>query len=302
MNTLIHIGYPKAASTWLQHVFFPSVKGFTMVPEETIASKLLKPGAFKFDPGDIRNFFAREYPDKRIVSDERFLGSFNLGWNNGAYSKELSLRLKNVFPEATIVLFIRKQTEIVASAYAQYVRDGGTRSIQRYLYPPSNFSFQNILKFSFEQLEYLPVISHYRDLFKGRVKIFLYEEIKDDFNAFIERFQLELGLELDREAISPQPLNRRYSRTILCLARAGNIFTRNGSLDKYYLVHLPGYHSFSKRIWKVINHSGIPGKPASTEAVLGRKNFGVINNYYAEHNNQLPDIIPENLLKKHGYI
>ncbi|MFC2112200.1 hypothetical protein ACFLTA_02945 [Bacteroidota bacterium] len=302
MNTLIHIGYPKAASTWLQHILFPSIKGFTIVPEETITSKLLKPGAFKFDPEDLRNYFAREYPDNMILSEERFLGSFNLGWNNGTYSKELSLRLKNVFPEAMIVLFIRKQSEVIASAYAQYVKDGGTNSLHRYLYPPSNFSFQNILKFSFEQLEYLHLIRHYKDLFGDRIKIFLYEEIKNDYNTFIERFQRELELELDEEALNPKPINIRYSRTILGLARVSNIFTRNGSLDKYYLIHLPGYHSFSKKIWKTINRSRILGKAASAKAILGKRNFDHINDYYSDHNNQLSEIISENLLKKHGYI
>ena len=142
MSTIIHIGYPKTASTWFQKSLFPAVENYALVGKTIIEEQLLKPGAFSFDPDECRNFFATRFKEPILISDERFLGSFNLGWNNGAYARELSERLNQVFPEATILMVIRNQADIIASAYAQYIKDGGTISIKRYLYPPENFTFQ----------------------------------------------------------------------------------------------------------------------------------------------------------------
>lgn len=302
MKTLIHIGYPKAASTWLQRSVFPAVNNFTFLPENVVSEKLFKPGAFVFNADKVRQFFQNEYDENILISDERFLGSFNLGWNNGTYAKELSYRLHAVFPEAEIILFIRRQPDIIASAYAQYVKDGGTISLGKYLYPPENFTFQNILKFSFEHLEYDRIIKHYDALFKGKVRLFLFEEIHSDLKGFLQRFKTELELDLDEDRVNPRPNNVRSSGIILFLNRFTNIFTKNGSLNKYYLVHLPGFHSFSKKFWAAVNRSGILGKPASNVRILGVKNFETIRSYYAESNHNLAKFIPVDLLEKYSYI
>jgi hypothetical protein len=302
MKTLIHIGYPKAASTWLQQSLFPAIQGFELVPETMISQRLLKPGVFVFDGNLERKYFDSKYRESKLISDERFLGSFNLGWNNGAYIRELANRLQAVFPDATIILFIRRQTDIIASAYAQYIKDGGTISISRYLNPPPNFSFQNILKFSFEQLEYHRIIEYYNILFDGRIKVFLFEEISDNFQAFLHRFRQELGVELDDDVIDPSPRNIRYSRIIQRLNRCSNIFTRNGSMNKYYLVHIPGFHSASKKFWKIINRTGLLGKPATTMGLLGANNFQTIKSHYIDSNQKLSAYIPEELLLKYAYI
>ena len=302
MKTLIHIGYPKAASTWLQRSLFPAIREFDIVPENDISQRLLKPGAFVFDGNLERQYFTREYKESKLISDERFLGSFNLGWNNGAYIRELATRLETVFPEATIILFIRRQTDIIASAYAQYIKDGGTISITKYLHPPPNFTFQNILKFSFEQLEYHRIIEFYNTLFEGRVKVFLFEEISDNFQAFLHRFRQELGVELNDDLIDVNRRNIRYSRSILKLNRCSNVLTRNGSMYKYYLFHLPGFHSASKKCWKITNRSGLFGKPASTKGILGDENHHKIKSYYIDTNSKLSDYVSKELLKKHDYI
>ena len=302
MKTIVHIGYPKAASTWLQKSLFPAIEEYEMVPENVISQKLLKPGAFVFNGNLTRIEFNKQYQESKIISEERFLGSFNLGWNNGAYIRELANRLQIVFPEATIIIFIRKQADIIASAYAQYIRDGGTISINRYLNQPPNFTFQNILKFSFEQLEYHRIISFYNTLFDGKIKVFLFEEIASNLRSFLHRFSMELDVNLNDERIDSSPRNIRYSRTILRLNRCSNIFTRNGSINKYYLIHLPGFHSASKICWNIINRSGIFGKSASTEAILGIDNFKKIVSYYAESNKKLSEYISKELLEKHDYI
>jgi len=301
MNTVIHIGFPKAASTWLQNSVFQAVGNCDLCPEAMVSEKLLKPGSFTFDPEECRAVFSSSFKRPVLISDKRFLGSFNLGWNNGAYAKELTGRLKSVFPKATIILIIRNQTEMIASAYAQYIKDGGTLSINKYLYSPENFTFQNILKFSFEQLEYHSIVNYLQTLFPGKVRVYMFEELQNDPHGFIKRLASECGLTIGHEGISYKPRNPRYSRLILALARCMNIFTRNGSLNKYYLIHIPGFHSASKRFWKACSRSGIFGKPAESRKILGAKNYDRIRSYYIESNRQLTDFIPAESLKKYNY-
>ena len=301
MSTIIHIGFPKAASTWLQQSLFPAVKNYEIVIESVVSEKLLKPGSFVFDPVACGKFFSAYSNKPLLISDERFLGSFNLGWNNGAYTKELAGRLKNVFPEATILLVIRNQADIIASAYAQYIKDGGTLSIQRFLYPPENFTFQNILKFSFEQLEYDRIIRYFETLFPKKVKVFLYEDLQDDPGNFIQKLSADLDFEIDKESITFRSRNPRYSRSILRLARITNIFTRNGSINKYYLIHIPGFHSFSKRFWKLCNRAIEMGKPEKSIKILGKENFKKISAYYTVSNRNLTDFVNEESLRKYNY-
>lgn len=302
MKTIIHIGYPKAASTWLQQSLFPAIKGFELVPGTMISQRLLKPGTFVFDGNLERKYFDSQYKESKIISDERFLGSFNLGWNNGVYIRELANRLQTVFPDSTIILFIRRQTDIIASAYAQYIRDGGTISINEYLSQPPNFTFQNILKFSFEQLEYHRIIEYYNTLFEGRVKVFLFEEISDNFKAFLYRFRQELDVELNDDLVDNRPLNRKHSRIIIRLNRCSNIFTRNGSMHKYYLIHIPGFHSASKKFWNTIHHVGIFGESATSIGILGNDHFNAIKSHYIDSNIQLLDYVSKELLEKYDYI
>jgi hypothetical protein len=301
MNVIIHIGYPKAASTWLQKSVFQSVVNFELCEGSLVADHLLKPGSFSFDPETCRKVFDSAFQRPVLISEERFLGSFNLGWNNGAYVKELTGRLKKVFPQATVIVLIRKQTEIIASAYSQYIRDGGTVSIDKFLYPPDNFTFQNILKFSFEQLEYHRIIGYLNALFPGKVRVYLFEEIQEDPDGFIRRLAEDSGMVINHDKISYEPRNIRYSRFVLTLARYMNIFTRNGSLNKYYLVHLPGFHAFSKRFWKLCSRSGLFGKPAESLKILGRKNHDRILSYYMESNRGLAEYVPLELLTKYDY-
>ena len=50
------------------------------------------------------------------------------GGLGGLLSKEVAHRLKESFPDATILVFVRSQPRIIAAAYAQYVKGGGTYS------------------------------------------------------------------------------------------------------------------------------------------------------------------------------
>lgn len=67
-------------------------------------------------------------------------------------------RLKTVLPNARIVIFIRNQTEMIASVYKQYVKEGGTHSPRRFLHPElylSEYGFHpaHVPSFSFDHFE-----------------------------------------------------------------------------------------------------------------------------------------------------
>lgn len=53
----------------------------------------------------------------------------------GALSKEFAERIYSAFPRARIVIVIRNQLDIIAAAYAQYIKQGGTHKPEHFLYP-----------------------------------------------------------------------------------------------------------------------------------------------------------------------
>ena len=151
-KAIIHIGYPKAASTWLKSNFFPSSKRFRMVEENDIIDHIIKPNALTFNQDHSRIFIEKKYRDNIIISESMLSGSLVMTGNNSVYTKEISNRLKSIFPDAQIIIILRNQPEIITSSYLEYIKKGGSYNVNRYLWRTINIPLEFRLEF-FEPAE-----------------------------------------------------------------------------------------------------------------------------------------------------
>src|SRR5215204_3443216 len=138
MRPLLHIGYHKTGTTWLQrHVFGDSGMGFSQMGG---AQRLIAVNPFDFRPKRIRKQMERKMGQAQalglvpVLSSERLAEEPHFG---GYDSEFIAGPLAAVFPNAKILVVIREQTSMFLSIYKEYIRRGGAASLRQYLTPHS---------------------------------------------------------------------------------------------------------------------------------------------------------------------
>jgi hypothetical protein len=210
-NVLVHIGYHKTATTWLQFELFiddnavfqplsinpkgPSdlasrfsrdQEGYFLSPFD-LNTELIKAGIeeIKARPG---------FDDKKIpvLSHELLSGSPHSG---GFDAKSRAERIKNIFPEAKILIVVREQKSFVFSSYFEYLTQGGKLSLNEYL---NKKVLIGKPYFSHTHIKYLPLIKEYRKLFgPENVLVLPYEMFRDTPLEFIERLGNFVGRQIN---------------------------------------------------------------------------------------------------------
>ena len=167
-RTLIHIGYHKTASSYLQHVIFPQLPVNLFNPDEYHLKLIGNENPEKAEL--FRDWIAEEVNNTQnsnkkitIISHEALSG------HPHGYKKiqpfVIADNLAKVFPDSRILIVIRNQFDYIASLYAFRVAVKG----EEYR------SFDNFVKFAgtkglFEHLEYHLLIEYYQSLF-GKEKV-----------------------------------------------------------------------------------------------------------------------------------
>jgi hypothetical protein len=188
---LIHVGYHKTASSWLQSALFEDAcTGFHAVPRPEILDRLVLVPPFEFDPATAREGFAGALAGARsrsavpVLSHERLSGNPHSGGYDAAL---LADRVAAVFPDARVLIVIREQRSMIVSVYKQYVAEGGPASLRRYLHPPCA-GRARLPMFRFGFFEYDRMIARYQALFaRERVLVLAFEELKRAPRDFVER-------------------------------------------------------------------------------------------------------------------
>lgn len=293
---VIHVGYPKTATTWFQEVFYPQVKNYVYVSREDIVNNILDVNAFEFDPIEARKYFDEKYGKKIIICEERIIADLR---NKGVLMKENALRIKSVFPEAKIVIFIRNQLEQMASKYSQYIKAGGSYRINRYLFREKNQDFR--IEEIFSAFLYDRVIHYYLSLFgKNNVFVYLYEDFASSSQKVIDTMVSEFRFDIDSN-LDTRSVNARLRWSILYLLRFINCFTRKRRIFKYYLIHIPYLFEVSRVVFLYLNKFKIFGRPMNTIKILGKKNSRFIIDYYKKSNRLLIEKYGLTKIKDYGY-
>jgi hypothetical protein len=205
---LLHIGYHKTGSSWLQKSFFKDrANGYAWLGHKTapIVWDIVRTPALEFDPVPLRRAFepllekAREQELFPVVSFERFSGH---PFSGGYDSKEIAHRLHELFCNARVLIVIREQSEVILSAYKYYVLRGGASSVARFVEPPAQHTARVPL-FDLRYYEYHHLIRHYQRLFgTERVLTLAYEQFATDSPSFIRQIADFTGRPLSEDTFT----------------------------------------------------------------------------------------------------
>ena len=296
LSPIIHIGFHKTATTWFQRVYYPSVKNMKYIHHDDVRSVLLDPKGLD----EVKPIPAMMDSTDIILCHEELSGNIHNSGMNLFSTKEYAKRIKCLFPESRIVLFIRNQPSMIASAYRQYVKEGGTYSIDRYLFHKEFQRTHREALFSFQHFDYNLKLNFYESLFgKENVHVYLFEDFCEDGKGFIKKYNEDL--KLTSEMLPSKSVNDAYTPLIHNSVRIMNLFTRRSVLYKYYIMHIPYVYEMARRGLPHLNKfTSFSGK-LTTEKLLGDEIMSYIHQYYLESNMSLSHRYDLNL-KRFGYI
>ncbi len=293
-KVLVHIGYPKTATTWLQENFFPHIQNFRFVSWREANELILNVDSFSYNPDIVKSKLLSGDEGNILISSEFFSTAINFGYHFGYYSMGVALKLAATFPDANIVIFIRRQQSLIPSAYQQYLKNGGTYSFRRWLSSGEVFSF--------EHLQYDRLIDYYVSLFgMERVSIYLYESFSDDNKRFLIRFCDEHGFEVDWTKVSFLHINKGLRIFCLPLLKAINHFYKKPVGRKRYVCHIPGMTTVGRGIIKYLNPLPVFGRYLREDDFLRSKDLEYIKKFYSSSNRNLTNYFKRHELEKYGY-
>lgn len=292
---LVHIGYHKSATTWFQKVYYPKVDNARYVDRKLVQRAFLDDSALHWQADAARRILGVNAGTRLILCEEGLSGYLHNGGLFGCLSKDMVPRLQAAVPGAHIIAFIRRQPDIIAGCYTQYIRGGGTFSVNRYLWPLRFLShgaesrYYKIPRFSFEHFEYLPLLRHYVEMFgRDHVHVFPYEALHDNVDRFLDDFEARFDLQIDRQDLDDDRHNVSYRLWLMPVARLLNLFTRRTVLDKYYLVNIPYWYSIRRWMLETLNRLPVGSAPSAVH-LLGPANMDFIHERYRDTNRLLTE-------------
>jgi hypothetical protein len=238
-NTLlVHIGYHKTATTWLQRALFQTEFGYhPIMSHEDVFETIVSPHGLLFDSraaGSVLDERRKVLSDGSInvVSSELLSGNPHYG---GRESDVIAERIKLIAGDARILITIREQRRLLASLYMQYLLRGGSLSPQRFFDEASVLGYSHFSSLTFE---YHRLIQRYQKLFgKSRVLVLTQEQLEKNPAGYME--QLAAFSENSFFETAPRPTNARigasHPESFFRLFRLVNFF-RSGPTGRDSLV------------------------------------------------------------------
>lgn len=216
MRPLLHIGYQKTGTNWLQRLFFSDPEtGYHWIgkrPGSHPVRRFVRDGPFEFDAAAVREALAPYVQEALdggrvpVVSFERLSGHPHSG---GFDSRQIADRLHEVFPEGRVLVVAREQRSMVRSIYKGYVENGGAARFKDFVDPPRSRAVR-IPLFDARHFEYDRLIEYYRRLFgPENVLPLTLDQFATDGRAFVERIAAFAERPVAPEVLDRLPYTRR---------------------------------------------------------------------------------------------
>lgn len=317
-NLLVHIGYHKTATTWLQRQLFTAendifepVSTSSRGPSTLAANFIFDDEAYLLSPFDFNenkirqeienikcirnktNKFSLKIP---VLSHERLSGNPH---SSGFDAKKICVMLKNIFPNAKILIVIREQKSFILSNYFQYLSIGGTCNLKRYL--STKYDGKRPF-FSPAHIIYVPLIKEYCSLFgKNNVLVLPYEIFKMEPILFIDEINkfLKTNIIMEDSEFKRQ-INTNNNKLIRYYLRYLNVFMESSSVNNYSLLSSKISKKIIRIILKILGRVVPDWIETKFENELKKKINIWVGDRYTESNKELNELMTINITK-YGY-
>ena len=215
---------PKCASTFLQKEIFPHLndiyylnlneKANSIITEMVFANHL----TFNLEKckEQLHNIIDEIPENKILISHEGFFGHLMYNFIDSYSSGKI---LKEIFPEAKILLIVRKQDDLLESAFTYALMLGYRNSCNTFLnYDKNNKKFLNYryqmtapLNIDVKILNLLRYADYYSELFgQKNLNILPFEMIKEDKESFVKKVLDVLSSKQDMSELRLEKKNESF--------------------------------------------------------------------------------------------
>jgi hypothetical protein len=294
-KVILHIGYPKTATKWFLGNFYPNVKNAGIIYNENLYYDTT-PGKEFFEVKPDEHYIEKEL---KIIATHALSGFVNGKWEHGIYRQFFLKQLKEKYPDASVIIFIRNQLEFIPSMYSSYLKRGGTASIAEVF----SISSENTGEFfSYEFLDYHKTISQFQNVFgKQNVYIFIYEDFLENNTEFMKNFTSIFGMSIDLKCLSNRKKNIKLRRGLISLLRKTNLLFQKGLSPKKNIVNWPWVYTLFNKNIDIINEWRIWGQKPKSSEMLGNEMSDFIIDYYRESNRKLIEDFNLKSIEKYKY-
>ena len=311
-NVLLHIGYQKTGTTWLQRCFFNQPHtGFCLPVHRTeITELIVTPHPLDFDPENCaiqlqhkldQSNSCGEYP---VLSFERLSGS---PYRGGYDSKEIADRIAAVFAQPKIFIVVREQVEMLCATYNQYVKTGGTLSLLNYLQRGKTQT--HIRDFELVRFQYHRLIKYYIELFgSSNVLVLPYELFRQDPQTYIREISKFCNIDMPQTKLDSlafdKPVNASIPQSVIHLLAKTNKFIGDGrqmSSSPLIKVETKTYSHYVRSKARAVGRRMPKSYENTAQAWTKNTIREAVDGYYNDSNRLLSQITGLNL-KAYGYM
>ncbi len=172
-DVLVHLGFPKALSSWLQKHWFVAECGYqTLLDPVQVQLKLIDPAPFAFDPQPAVAQMSASASDELlgVITSESLSGNM---YSGGYDARTCIDRVLEIAPSARLLLIVREQRTLIRSLYKSLVTWGMPHSIERLLDPDEP---RLVPQFNLDYLRFDDRVAYYQSLVGAdRVLVLPYE-------------------------------------------------------------------------------------------------------------------------------
>ena len=292
---LIHIGYHKTGTTWLQKRLFQANYGYvSLMSHEEVFEHIVRPHGLVFDPKNVQNLISNrlnklEPETTGVISSEILCGNPFYG---GRESEQLAQHIYDINPKARILITIRSQIPMIISVYMQYISRGGTLSPKAFF---SNNPSMGYTRFAPEHFEYHRLIAYYRKLFgRDNVLVVTQESLTKNSLAFAQKISVFSGAIPINQLKTENKVAISNPEYTACLLRRINHFQSGPASDEPII----DLGDFAHILYRVV---GALGRKSAIRKLL--KNVHPVRDYvkfrfegrFKESNGQLKEMLANDI-------
>lgn len=187
-ETFFHIGYARAASTFLQKTVFPALTGLQYIPRN--------------------NFRVREREKKRFKADKILMSR-----EAGEFIFDRVERVQEIFG-SRIIISLRRHDVLAASTYRLYAKNGHTFRFDKFLDLENNDGVRKI-----EDFTYMDLFTHVEKVTGEKPIVLIFEDYIADPDFYIDTLCAALQCSVDKSKLSQRAVHKSYSDKQLRLRR-----------------------------------------------------------------------------------
>lgn len=289
---IVHIGYPKTGSTYLQKVIFPQFKELDFIDFHTcvkLFEDIIYLDDLDFDQAKTKESLTN-YQGKSLFSQEALTGApFTF---KGLNRSQIPNRLYQLGFKK-IVITIRNQPEILDSLYRQYVYQGGVMKFKDFLNLDGKWNHY-LRAFNLDYLKYDRLITKYINLFGDENVLILPQEIlKNDPEAYLKSLSEFIESEVPKQPIH-KSANESLTNMSTNLLRFINHFTFNSQRPNQ-LINNQFSTKTIKKVFQVFIDPYFMKVFSKKRSYLKPDERSKIIDYYSKSNFELNKLVDFNL-------